>query len=105
LLTSSKAVKTTKVQKVQQSSEIISAIVDTTPHLPVQTVAMVPTLQTQDLPMTANDLGQSEVKESSLVHVELFCVCQKPETMDMIACDACEQWFHASCFDIKLVSF
>lgn len=35
---------------------------------------------------------------------ELFCFCRLPETVDMIACDDCEEWFHASCFDIKLVS-
>ena len=36
--------------------------------------------------------------------VELFCHCQKPETMDMIACDGCDNWFHAHCFGIDLVS-
>lgn len=35
---------------------------------------------------------------------ELFCYCRQPENMDMIACDDCEQWFHALCFGIKLVS-
>lgn len=35
---------------------------------------------------------------------ELFCFCRQPENMDMIACDICEQWFHAMCFGINLVS-
>ena len=35
---------------------------------------------------------------------ELFCFCKQPENMDMIACDICEQWFHAICFGINLVS-
>ena len=36
--------------------------------------------------------------------LELFCICRKPETEDMIACDNCEQWFHPHCFGINLVS-
>ena len=36
--------------------------------------------------------------------LELFCICSKPETMDMIACDGCDLWFHAHCFGINLVS-
>lgn len=34
--------------------------------------------------------------------VEIYCICKKPESPDMIACDVCEEWFHAKCFDIVL---
>ena len=33
---------------------------------------------------------------------KLYCICQKPENNDMIGCDSCEDWFHASCFGIVL---
>ena len=43
------------------------------------------------------------IVDPALPH-ELFCICSKPETMDMIACDGCDLWFHAHCFGINLVS-
>ncbi len=35
---------------------------------------------------------------------KLYCICRKPETLDMIGCDSCDEWFHASCFDINLAA-
>ncbi|KAJ3072106.1 hypothetical protein HDU98_004211 [Podochytrium sp. JEL0797] len=29
--------------------------------------------------------------------VELHCICRKPETDDMIACDHCDSWYHFPC--------
>lgn len=34
----------------------------------------------------------------------LYCFCQQPETVDMIQCDACSEWFHAQCVSIDLAS-
>lgn len=36
------------------------------------------------------------------VDPELYCICRQPETGNMIACDNCEEWFHAECFNINL---
>ena len=33
----------------------------------------------------------------------LYCICQQPETWDMIGCDKCDEWFHAKCFGINLL--
>ena len=27
----------------------------------------------------------------------LYCLCRKPETVEMIGCDTCDNWYHASC--------
>lgn len=33
---------------------------------------------------------------------ELYCVCRKPDEGElMIACDGCEEWFHAKCMNIR----
>lgn len=34
----------------------------------------------------------------------LYCICRQPETVDMIGCDQCDEWFHAACFGINLAS-
>lgn len=51
-------------------------------------------------PEAVVELGGAE----ALAQAELFCFCKQPETQQMIACDICEQWFHAMCFGINLVS-
>lgn len=35
--------------------------------------------------------------------LELYCICRQPESLEMIACDNCEDWFHAACFGINLM--
>lgn len=34
----------------------------------------------------------------------VYCICKGSESPDMIACDVCEEWFHAKCFDIVLAA-
>ena len=35
---------------------------------------------------------------------DLYCICRQPETLDMICCDHCNEWFHTGCFGIDLRS-
>ena len=30
----------------------------------------------------------------------LYCTCRKPETEEMIGCDTCDNWYHASCVNL-----
>ena len=53
----------------------------------------------------ANGVGKEQLIVDPSAPVELFCFCKQPETMDMIGCDDCDQWFHATCFGINLVSY
>ena len=30
----------------------------------------------------------------------MYCTCRKPETEEMIGCDTCDNWYHASCVNL-----
>jgi len=32
--------------------------------------------------------------------VELYCYCRQPESLDMIGCDFCTEWFHPKCISL-----
>ncbi|KAJ3114110.1 hypothetical protein HK100_001761, partial [Physocladia obscura] len=39
----------------------------------------------------------AELVPPAVREVELFCLCRKPGTDEMIACDSCDEWYHFSC--------
>ena len=61
----------------------------------------------EDIEETSEEIAKQYKKYTNapkydLNSEELYCVCRKPDEGElMIACDGCEEWFHAKCMNIK----
>ncbi|CAK9683294.1 PHD-finger family protein [Candida parapsilosis] len=68
--------------------------------------AMVKT-EMKDIEESSEDIAKQYKKFTNapkydLNSEELYCVCRKPDEGElMVACDGCEEWFHAECMNIR----
>lgn len=53
-----------------------------------------------DIKTSSNVVEMKPVNSDDDEEVELYCYCQKPESIDMIGCDFCTEWFHPKCISL-----
>ncbi|KAI5962004.1 SPP1 [Candida theae] len=63
--------------------------------------------EVEDIEESSEDIAKQYKKYSNapkydLNSEELYCVCREPDEGElMVACDGCEEWFHARCMNIR----
>jgi hypothetical protein len=53
-----------------------------------------------DIKPPSNVVEMKPVNSDDDEEAELYCYCQKPESIDMIGCDFCTEWFHPTCISL-----